>query len=175
MVDEPVEQADVRVLFLHQTLAEHVPERQCAQRPDRIHEQRVRAVEGVDEAAVGQRRPAPRLNGAAHLERQLVEPELPRVGLDPFLARQPSQIPVGAHVVEAVIVHAHVGEVDRHPLQRPLAPEIEKLLVAGGVELEERRSELEPLRPFSPAASLIASFDGEHRRAVFRPPGVFDG
>ena len=46
------------------------------------------------------------------------------------------------------------------------APELEELALAGRVELQQRRSELEALRPLGPAARAIAPLDGEDRRAV---------
>ena len=133
------------------------------------------AVERVDETAVGQRRPAARLDGAAHFQGELVEPQLPVArGHAPF-ARQPPQRAVGADVVEAVVVHAHVGEVRGHALHCARSSEVEEGDVTGRVELQQRRSELEALRPLCPAARLIAALHGEHRRALFRPPDRFDG
>src|SRR5207249_3938845 len=44
----------------------------------------------------------------------------------------------------------------------------------GRVELQQRRTELKPLRPFGPAARRVFPFDGEHRRAVLGLPGFLD-
>ena len=122
VLHQPLEQADLLVLLLHQRLTETVGQRQRAQRSDRVDEQRVRAVERVDEAAGRQPRPAPRLDGAADFQRELVEAPLPVARLDAPLARQPPEIAVGADVVEAVVVDADVGEVRRHALDRPRRP-----------------------------------------------------
>jgi hypothetical protein len=131
--------------------------------------------ERVDEAAAGpERRPAPRLDRAAHLQGELVEPDLPLRRLEALLAREAPQVAVGADVVEAVVVHAHVGEVRRHPRQRPIAADVEELFGAGRVVLQQRRAELEPLGPLGPAARAIAPVDGEDRRAVVRLPRIFD-
>ena len=74
-------------------------------------------------------------------------------------------VAVRADVVEAVIVHAHVGQVRRHPLERAGAAEIEEPRVVGRIELQQRGAELKPLGPLGPAARLVASLDGEDRRA----------
>ena len=174
VIEQAVEQADARVLFLHQRWPSTWPSARA--RSERI-------VSTNSECAplnewmnppVGQARPAPRLHRAADLQRQLVEARLPRARLDPPFAREPPQVAVGADVVEPVVVHPHVGQVRRHPFQRARAAEVEELLVAGRVELEQRGAELEPLRPLGPAARLVAPFDGEDGRAVLRAPGVFD-
>src|SRR5262249_25688650 len=165
---------DRLVLLLHQRLTEAVAEREGAQRSDRVDEQGVRAVERVDEAAAGQPRPPPRLHRAAHLQRELVEPQLPFVRRDAALAREGPQVPVRADVVEAVVVDTDVREVRRHPLDRARTAQLEKRRLARGIELQQRRSELEPLRPLGPAAGAVAALDGTHRRAVFRPPRVLD-
>jgi hypothetical protein len=175
VIEQPVEQVDVGVLLLHQPLPEGVRKRQRAERAQGVDEERVRAIERVDVAAVGQLRPAPRLDRAAHLQRQLVVAHLPLGRLEAPFAGEPPQVAVGTDVVEAVIVDADVGEMRRHPLEGAGAAQIEELLVAGGVELQQRRAELEALRPLRPAAGAVLSFDGEHRRPVLGAPGVLDG
>src|SRR6185369_18067878 len=99
----------------------------------------------MDEAAARNWRPAARLDRAAHLQGEGVEALLPVAGLDPTFAGQAPQRAVGADVVEPVIVDADVREVRRHPIQRPGAAEIEEFALAGRVELQQRRAELEPL------------------------------
>ncbi len=174
MLHQPLQEADALVLLLHQRLPEQVAEREGAQRADRVDEQRVRTVERVDEPAAVQARPASRLHRAADLQRQLVEAAFPLARVDPLLTRQPPQVSVGADVVEPVIVHAHVREVRRHALDRARSTEFEECSIAGGVELQQRRSELKALRPLGPASCLIAPSNREHRRAVLRTPGVLD-
>ena len=122
----------------------------------------------------GNRRPAPGLHGAGHLERKRVEAQLPRFRLELAFTREPPQIAVGADVVEAVIVDADVRQVRRHPLERVRAAELEKLAIAGRVELQQRRAELKALRPLRPAARSVHAVDGEHRRSVLRAPAVFN-
>src|SRR5207247_10338686 len=107
VLHEPFEQAHALVLFLHQPLAEHEAERQRAQRADRVDEQRMSAVERVDEAAVGQRRPAAGLHRAADFQRELVEAPLPVTCGRTSLTRQSPQVAVRADVVEPVVVHAN--------------------------------------------------------------------
>ena len=170
-----VEQADLRVLLLAQAMAQAMPEGQRPQGANRVDEQRVRAVEGVYEPAIRQTRPAPGLHGAADLQRQLVEVPLPVAGLEPSLARQTPEVAVGADVVEAVVVHADVRKVRRHPLERPGAPELQEAGIAGGVELQDRRAELEALRPLGPAAGHVLALDGEDGRAVLGQPATFEG
>ena len=77
VLHQALEQADLRVLFLAEPVAEPMPESQRSQRADGIDEERVGAVERVNEPAIGQARPAPGLHGAADLQRQLVEVALP--------------------------------------------------------------------------------------------------
>ena len=158
------------VVLLHQDVAERVGDGEGAQGADRVDEQRVGTVEGVDEpAAVRGPGPAPRLHGAARLEGQLVEGPLPGVLGDPALVHQAQQVAVGADVVEAVIVHADVGEVRRHPLHACSACPISRnSFVPGGVELEERRAVLEALRPLGPAARGPCAAHGEDGRALRR-------
>ncbi len=175
VLHQPLEQVDLRVLFLHQRLTEHEAERQRAQRAERVDEQRMRAVERVDETAVGQLRPAAGLDSAAHFQRELVEPQFPVACGHASFARQPPQVAVGADVVEPVVVHAHVGEVRGHSFHSPRSSELEKARVARRVELQQRRPELEALCPLRPAARLIPALHGEHRCALFGPPHRFDG
>ena len=138
MLDQAAEQADACVLLLHQRVTERVREGQDPERADGVYEERVRAVERVDEAAVRQAGPPPRLNRSADLQGQLVDPHLPIRGVDPFLPRESPERPVGAHRVEAVIVHAHVRQVGRHVRQRARASDLQEAAVAGRIELQER-------------------------------------
>ena len=155
-------------------MPEHVGDGQRAQRADRVDEERVRAVERVDVAAVGQRRPPLRLHRAADLERELVEAQLPGRRVDPALACQPPQPAVGADVVETVVVDADVRQVRRHPLDGARPAQLQEFGVAGGVELQDGRAELKSLGPFGPAARLVAALDREHGRAGVGRPGCFE-
>ena len=75
---QPFEQRNLAVVLFHQDVAQPMRDGQRPQRADRIDEQRVRPVEGIDEAAAGDVRPAPRLDRAAELQGQLVEVAVPR-------------------------------------------------------------------------------------------------
>ena len=142
-------------------MAQAVGDGERAARADGVHEQRLRAVERVDVAgAVLDALPAGGLHGAADLERQLrdVAPGL----LDAALAHEPQQGAVGADVVEAVVVHADVADVRGHePLGLPPA-EVQEAPLAGGVELQQGRADLEALGPLRPAPGRVPPVDGEH-------------
>jgi hypothetical protein len=135
VLEQPVEQADRHVLFHHQAMTEPISERQRSQGTNCVHEQRVRAVERMDEPALRGCRPASRLYGATDTERKLVEAQLPVARVDAAFAHQTPQRAVRAHVVEAVVVHARVGEMRRHPLDRASASELEEFRFARRVEL----------------------------------------
>src|SRR5262245_39961692 len=134
----------------------------------------MRPVERVDEAAPGDPGPSSGLHGATHLQRQLVQGDLRIRGVESTLARQSPEIAVGADVVEPVIVDARMRQVQRHALERARSPELEELAAAGRVVLENRRSELEALRPLRPAPCAVASVNRENRRAVGRIPPALD-
>src|SRR5687767_128391 len=123
----------------------------------------------MDEATARNARPATRLHGAADFERELAIMDPPAIGFDALFARQAPQVAVRADVVEAMIVHAHMREVWRHPRQRALLAKLEERIVTGRVELQQRGAVDETFRPLRPATSAVASVDGEHRRAAGRP------
>ena len=124
--------------------------------------------------AVRQRGPAPRLDRAADLERELVEPHFPGRRVEPSLLREPREPAVRADIVEAVIVNADVRQVRRHAVHRPLTRKVEELGLTSRVELQHRRAELKPLRPLGPAARLVPSRDREDRRTAIRRPCRFE-
>ena len=112
-------------------------------------------------------------DGAARLERELVEAP-PQSPASMRRSRQPPEDAVGADVVEAVIVHAHVRQVRRHALHGARSTQLEKRRVSRRVELQQRGAELEALRPLGPSARLIAPLHREDRRAVRRPPAILN-
>ena len=68
---EAPQEADSAVAFAHQHVPQLVRHGQRAQRAQRVDEQRMRAVEGIDVAqAVGGAGPARRLNGAGDFQGQ---------------------------------------------------------------------------------------------------------
>jgi hypothetical protein len=87
---------------------------------------------------------------------------------------QAEQIAIGTHVVETVVVHAHVADVRGHVGHGALAPQLQVACLAGGVELQDRRAELKALRPLGPTARRVLPGNGKDGRALRRVPGVFD-
>jgi hypothetical protein len=63
-------------------------------------------------------------------------------------------------------MHADVRDVRRHEAERALASDAEHLLIARRVELKDRCSVLEPLRPLGPSAGGVLPLNGEHGGAV---------
>src|SRR5688572_17175428 len=112
----------------------------------------MRAVEGINEPAIPQRRPAARLYRSRHFQRQCVEPHFPRLGVEPFLAREPPEVAVRTDVVEAVIVNTGVRQMSGHPLEGPRSAKSEERGVSRRIELQERSAELKALGPLRPAA-----------------------
>jgi hypothetical protein len=163
MLQHTRQQVDLRVLLLDKTVTEEVCERECAERSHRVNEQRVRAVERMDVAAAGNRRPPPRLHRAAHLERELVEADFPFARIGTLFTRHAPERAVGAHVVEPVIVHAHVREVRRHAGEGAFPAKLEEFARAGCVKLQQRRPVLKSFCPFRPAARRVLAVDREHR------------
>jgi hypothetical protein len=174
VLQQALEQRHLAVALVEERLAQPVRERERAQRAHGVGEERVRAVEGVDEAARRRPRPAPRLHRAARLERELEQLELAGLGGVAPLEREAAQSAPGADVVEAVVVHAHVRDVRRHPRVGALAAELEERALAGRVELQQRRAELEALRPLRPAARGVAAAAREDGRAVRRVPALLE-
>ena len=173
VLDQAPQQADPLVVLAHQGVPELVGDGQRPARPDRVDEQRLGPVEGVDVArTVGRGPPPGRLHGAADLQGQLVEVDL--TGVDAPLTDEPAQVAVRADVVEAVVVHPDVADVARHHGAGALPAELEEALVAGRVELQQRRAVLKALGPLGPAAGGVAAGHREHRRGLLRRAGALD-
>ena len=79
---------------------------------------------------------------------------------------QAQEIAVGADVVEAVVMHAGMGDVRGHEVDGVAPADVEERLVPRDLELIDRRAELEALRPFRPAARGVFALDGEDGRAL---------
>ena len=175
VVHEPLEQRDRLIVLAHQAMPELVAHRECSQRADRVAKERMRTVERVDVTVpVGRPRPAGRLHGAAHLERQFAEIEKMLIPMNAAFEHQPADVAIGADVVEPVVMHADMRDMRRHEVDRALQPEIEKRPIAGGVKLQEQRAELKALGPFGPPTGGVFALDREHGRAVTGFPGAFE-
>ena len=59
------------------------------------------------------------------------------VGGELAFALEAQPVAVGAEVVEAVVMHAHVGDVRRHALKGELARAVGVALLAGRIELRK--------------------------------------
>ena len=136
---------------------------QAPQRADRVAEERVRAVERIDVAvAVDRRAPAAGLHCPAGTQGQLVEFQFAGIARDAAFEHQPAEVAVGADVVEPVVVDADVRHVRGHVPTGVLAAQGQHPRVARGVELQNRRAELEALGPLGPAAGGVAALDRKH-------------
>ncbi len=172
---EPLEERHRAVPLLEERVPQPVRQGERAQRAHGVGEERVRAVERVDEAApVGGPRPAPGLHRPARLERELAQVPLAPLGLVAALEGEAPQRTPGAHVVEAVVVHPHVRHVRGHARVGALAAELEEGAVAGRVELQDRGAELEALRPVGPPPRGVAAAQREDGRAVRGVPGLLE-
>ena len=135
----------------------------------------MRAVERVDEsAAIVNPRPARSLHRAGNFQRQFVKIPFALVKRDCSLVHHAKQVAIGGNVVETVVVHADVRDVRGHAFDRVAPAEFQKPLLAGRVELQQRRSKLKALRPFRPPPRGVFAFHGKNRRAVLRFPAFFD-
>ena len=175
----PLEQIGRAVVLVHQLMAELPRDAEDAERPHRVDEQRMRAVEGIDvtqaawhwpiAATAWERRCRDQraaCTAPLALIASLVEVQFPLVVRDASLPHQSAEIAVGGEVVEAVIVHADVGDV-RWPCARRCCfrPSSSSCSIAGRVERQDCAAVLKALRPFRPAARGVFAFDREDRRA----------
>ena len=176
VLQQAPQQRDAAVALAHQHLPQLVRRGQHPQRANGVDEQRLRAVEGTDIAqAVGQRGPARRLHRAGDPDRQLQVLAVARRGRPASFLRQAQQVAVGAHGVEAVVVHPGMGEMRRHHAVDAGAAQLQQAGVAGGVEGQQRGAVLEPLGPLGPAAGGVLAAGGEHRRPARGVPGRVQG
>ena len=100
-------------------MAEAVGLHQDPARADGVDEERVRAIEGVDEATLLVLGPARGLDRTGDLDGEFVEVALPLVVGQAALEHQAAQVAVGREVVEAVVVDADVRDVRGHVSHRP--------------------------------------------------------
>ena len=113
------------------------------QRPTRtngINKQGMSAVERMNVStrsavAVLDRSPATCLHGSRNFERQFVKVFLPLVELNLAFVHQTKQIPVGADVVETVVMYANVAHVRSHHGKGIFTTVFQKVGFARGVKL----------------------------------------
>src|SRR5438876_7638782 len=149
--------------------------REGPKRPQRVDEQRMGTIERVDEpATVVNPRPARRLDRAGDFQRQFVKVLLPLVERNFTFAHQAEQIAEGGDIVESVIVDADVREVGRHALEGVAPADFQERFLAGGIELQQRRAELKPLRPLGPPTGGVSASYREDRRAAFGFPALLE-
>src|SRR5947208_7994180 len=89
-------------------------------------------------------------------------------------AHQAPKVSVSRNVVEAMIVNAGVGNMSGHPSNRVVSANLQKALLACGIELQQGRAELESLCPISPTSRGVFSFSGKDWRCVLPFPIFFD-
>ena len=134
---------------------------------NRVDEERMGAVEGVDEAGVwGKGSPAAGLDSSGDFEGQFIKMPFPRILWDSFFTHQAQQIPVCADIVKSMIMDARVSEVRGHARQRRLAAEFQAVRIPGCIKLKDGGTELETLRPLRPASARVASVGREDRGAL---------
>src|SRR5436309_533021 len=69
-----------------------------------------------------------------------------------------------------MVVNSDMRHMRSHGADRAVPPHVEKCAITGRIELQYGGSELEPLRPFRPPATYIASFHRVDRSAILRLP-----
>ena len=89
-----------------------------------------------------------RLHRARALEREIEVFHLPGIVRNASLADQPAQIPVGADLIEAVVVHAEVGDMGGH-----FRTECGRARARGSARRRSRRTAAWRCRTRSPASS----------------------
>ena len=163
----PVQQVDALVLFCLQRVPQHVGHAADAQGANGVDEQGVAAIEGVDVAeTILEAGPARGLHRTTYLQRELVKVQLPLVGGNASFEHQTAQVAVGGDVVEAVIVHAGVGQMLRHVGDDVPLGHGEQILISGQLEAEQGIAVLESLGPLGPAARRVAAGDGDDGGAI---------
>jgi len=168
-----LKRAVVVACVAEQRMTQLMTDSQAAQRAHGIDEQRMAAVEGMDEAqAFGKLRPAGGLHRAAHLQSEFVKVQFPFVGFNAALQHEAAQVAVGGDVVEAVVVDSGVGQVLGHVLYRVAATKFEQLEVPHQFKTEERIAVLKAMRPLRPAPRRVDAGRGKHGRAVGRLPAA---
>ena len=151
--EQSVQERNFLIALRHEHVTKLMRHGQRAQGAQSIHEERVRAVEGINVAfAVVGSGPARGLHSARNLQCQFIKIVLLLVEGDLAFAHQPPKVPVRRNIVESMIVNSNVGDVGGHQFNSFCAANFKELLFAGSVELQKGRSELKTLGPLSPTA-----------------------
>src|SRR4051812_39640978 len=101
-----------------------------AQRPQGIDEERVRAVEGVNVAAVTKPGPPSGLHSAGDFEREFAKITFLLVLRNFALLHQTKQIAVRRNIVKPMVVHADVRDMGSHVLDGFGAANLQKTLLS---------------------------------------------
>ena len=144
---------------------EHMPELMClhedAAGANGVYEERVRAVEAVDESPTLPLGPTGGLNGAAGLDREFVEIFFPLIFGETAFEHQAAEVSVGREVVKSMVMDANVRDMGGHAANGVIAAASETFLIACGIKMKDRDAVTEAFGPFSPAASGVFTRNGE--------------
>ena len=166
MLQRAVEEAHGLVTLGHEHMPELVRLHENAARTNCIHEERVRAVEAVDESPTLPLGPTGGLNGAAGLDGEFVEVFLPFVFGKTALEHQSAEVSIGREVVETMVVDTDVRDMRGHAANGVVAAAREAFLIACGIKMKDRNAVAEAFGPFGPAACRVFSGNGEDGRAL---------
>ena len=167
MGQRPAQQIDALVLLPLQRVAQHMRDTADAQGAHGIDKERLAAIERVDVAeAVRKAGPTRGLHRAAYLQRKLIKMQLPFVRGNAALEHQTAKVAVSGDVVEAVIVHAGVGQMLRHVRDHVPPRHGQQIPVARQIEAQQGIAILKSLRPLGPAARRITAGDGDDGGAI---------
>ncbi len=170
-----VEKIDLRIVFPHESVTQHVGKAEGAERADGVGEEGLGPVKRTDitefRSELG---PTGGLDGAASFECEIVEVGLPFVGGESAFAEESAKVSVGADIVKAVIMDPDMGHVGGHAAERSLAADLEDRFITSGVVLEDGGAIDEPFGPLGPAPGGVFAFDCENRSAVRLLPAFLE-
>ena len=176
VLEGAVEKIDLRIVFPHEAVTQHMGKAEGAERTDGVGEEGLGPVEGADVTEFGgELGPAGGLDGSAGFEGEIVEVGFPVVGGKPTFSEESAQVSVGADIVESVIVHPDVGDVGGHAAERSLAADLEHRFIAGGVVLENGGAVDESFGPLGPTPGGVFACNGENGGAIGFLPSFLEG
>ena len=171
-----MEKIDLRIVFPHEAVTQHVGKAESAERADGVGEEGLGPVKGADVTELGGKLgPAGGLDGATRFEGEVIEVGLPIVGGEPAFAEKSAQVSVSADIVKAVIMDPDMGHVGGHAAERSLAADLEDRFITSGVVLEDGGAIDEPFGPLGPAPRGVFAFDCENGGAVQILPAFLEG